>query len=115
MRFDGDFRMTIGSALEAGAGRMAVINPATAAPFAEAPDVSPAELDRAVATARAALPGWAGTPHGTRAALVAALAEAVEQHADSFARLLTREQGKPLAEARREVLGLAPGSAPPPA
>lgn len=99
--------MTIGGALEPGAGAMAVIDPATATPFAQAPDASPADLDRAVAAAQAAFPGWAATPHEDRAGLVAALAEAVERHVDDLAPLLTREQGKPLAEARREVLGLA--------
>lgn len=107
MRFDRDFRMPIGGALEPGAGRLAVIDPAAGMPFAEAPDASPADLDRAIAAARAAFPGWATTPHAQRAALVIALAEAVERHADDFAPLLTREQGKPLQEARREVLGLA--------
>lgn len=107
MHFDRDFRMTIGSALAPGAGTMAVIDPATATPFAEAPEASPADLDRAISAARAAFPGWAATPHAERAALIAALADAVERHADDFAPLLTREQGKPLAEARREVMGLA--------
>ena len=107
MDFDRDFRMAIGSALEPGAGRLAVTDPATGMPFAEAPDASPADLDRAVAAARAAFSGWAATSHAERADGVIALAEAVERHADDFAPLLTREQGKPLAEARREVLGLA--------
>jgi len=107
MRFDADFCMAIGGALDRGAGRMAVINPATAQPFAEAPDASAADLDRAVAAARGAFPGWAATAHAERAAQVTALAASVEDHADGFALLLTREQGKPLAEARREVLGLA--------
>jgi len=107
MRFDGDFRMAIGGAMEPGPARLAVIDPATGAPFAEAPDADAAALDRAVAAARGAFPGWAATPHPDRAALVIALAAAVEDHAEAFARLLTCEQGKPLAEARREVLGLA--------
>ncbi|AUX68210.1 aldehyde dehydrogenase [Porphyrobacter sp. HT-58-2] len=107
MHFDRDFRMAIGSALAPGAGTMAVIDPATATPFAEAPEASPADLDRAISAARAAFPGWAATPYAERAASIAALADAVERHADDFAPLLTREQGKPLAEARREVMGLA--------
>jgi aldehyde dehydrogenase (NAD+) len=107
VQFDRDFRMAIGGALEPGAGRMTVIDPATGMPFAEAPDAAPPDLDRAVAAARAAFPGWAATPHAERAGMIVALAEAVERHADAFAPLLTREQGKPLAEARREVMGLA--------
>jgi aldehyde dehydrogenase (NAD+) len=107
MHFDRDFRMAIGCALAPGAGTMAVIDPATATPFAEAPEASPADLDCAISAARAAFPGWAATTHAERAALIAALADAVERHADDFAPLLTREQGKPLAEARREVMGLA--------
>jgi aldehyde dehydrogenase (NAD+) len=107
MRFDADFRLTIGGALEPGTGRMAVIDPATGAPFAEAPEADLRDLDRAVAAARAAFPGWAALPHGERAARLVALAAAVEGHGDALATLLTREQGKPLAEARREVTGLA--------
>lgn len=107
MQFDRDFRMAIGGALKPGAGRITVIDPATGAPFAEAPDAGPADLDRAVAAARAAFLDWAATPHDERAQMIVALAEAVERHADDFAPLLTSEQGKPLAEARREVLGLA--------
>jgi acyl-CoA reductase-like NAD-dependent aldehyde dehydrogenase len=106
MRFDGHFRMAIGGALESGAGRIAVINPATGGGFAEAPDADRTDLDRAVAAARAAFPGWAATPHSDRAAKVEALADAVELRAADFSLLLTCEQGKPLAEARREVLGL---------
>lgn len=107
MRFDGQFRMAIGGALESGSGRMSVINPATGTAFAEAPYANPADLDRAVASARMAFPGWAATPHLERATKVKALSDAVEQRAADFALLLTREQGKPLAESRREVLGLA--------
>jgi aldehyde dehydrogenase (NAD+) len=107
MRFDADFAMTIGGAADRGAGSMAVINPATGAPFADAPDASPADLDRAVAAARAAFPGWAATPHADRAGAVVALADAITRNAEALAALLTREQGKPIAEARREVAGLA--------
>lgn len=107
MRFDKDFRMAIGGALESGAGRMAVVNPATGAAFAEAPNASRSDLDRAVAAARGAFAEWSALPHGDRAARVADFAAAVDHNADSLAALLTREQGKPIGESRREVAGLA--------
>jgi acyl-CoA reductase-like NAD-dependent aldehyde dehydrogenase len=49
-----------------------------------------------VAAARAAFPAWAALPHDERAALCLAIADAIEEHAEGLARLLTLEQGKPL-------------------
>ncbi|MEW2119385.1 aldehyde dehydrogenase family protein [Streptomyces sp. NPDC005474] len=83
-----------------------VVNPATGEPFAEAADCGPAELDAVVARARAAWPAWRSDPAARSAALSAA-ADAAETVADDLAVLLTREQGKPLAEARSEVSRLA--------
>ncbi|XUU60563.1 aldehyde dehydrogenase family protein [Erythrobacter sp. HA6-11] len=106
MNFEGDFRMTIGGAIRTANKTLSVINPATGRAFAEAPDASRSDLDDAVAAARSAFAGWAQTPHRDRAELVTKLAEQVETEADSLSRLLTAEQGKPVSEAKREVLGL---------
>lgn len=105
MPFDTTYRMLIGGALEAGSAKFDVINPATETVLAEAPDATPADLDRAVAAARAAFPSWAATPIAERKAALSALANAIWANADDFKRLLTLEQGKPHAEAGGEVMG----------
>ncbi|WP_408590702.1 aldehyde dehydrogenase family protein [Novosphingobium sp.] len=105
MVFDGPYRMLIGGELVAGSATFDVLNPATEEVIAQAPDATPADLDTAVAAARAAFPGWAATPIADRKAKLVALANAVWGNADAFARLLTSEQGKPHSEATGEVMG----------
>ena len=55
-----------------------------------------ADLDAAVAAARAAFPGWAATPDATRKELCHAVAAKIEEHSEEIAALITAEQGKPL-------------------
>ena len=50
-----------------------MVNPTTEQPLATVPAGTPADVDRAVAAARAAFPGWAATPVAERAALLTAL------------------------------------------
>lgn len=83
-------------------GRFAVADPATGEAFDEAPDRRPDELDAVVGRAHAAWRGWRADPAARTAALRAA-ADAVEAAGDDLAPLLTREQGKPLAESYAEV------------
>lgn len=87
------------------AARFPVIDPATGAPFIDAPLASMADVDAAVAAARRAFPGWAGTPIEERARAVLAVADAIEAAKDELAALLSREQGKPLASAGGEIMG----------
>ncbi|MFF0728609.1 aldehyde dehydrogenase family protein [Streptomyces sp. NPDC004134] len=84
------------------AGRFAVVDPATGEALDEAPDQQPDELDAVVDRAHRAWHGWRADPAARSAALRAA-AGAVEAAGDDLARLLTREQGKPLAESYAEV------------
>lgn len=74
----------------------AVLNPATGEVVGEAPNAVAADLDRAVAAARAAQPGWAALPDERRAEACGAIAAMLESNAEELARLLTLEQGKPL-------------------
>jgi len=87
-----------------GAGAFDVVNPATGEAFARCPRADAALLDAAVAAAKAAFPAWSRTPAAERAALVGKLADALEQRAEEFARLLTSEQGKPLPQAQFELM-----------
>ncbi|MFD0225729.1 aldehyde dehydrogenase family protein [Streptomyces hirsutus] len=83
-------------------GHFVVIDPATGEGFDAAPDRQPDELDVVVDRARTAWRGWRDDPVARRTALLAA-ADAVEAAGADLAPLLTREQGKPLAESHAEV------------
>jgi acyl-CoA reductase-like NAD-dependent aldehyde dehydrogenase len=80
-----------------------VIDPATGAPFAGAPVCSAAMLDRAMEAARAAFRAWRKDESARRQALTRA-ADVVQNNAQELARVLTQEQGKPFAQAMREVM-----------
>ncbi|MFI2511509.1 aldehyde dehydrogenase family protein [Streptomyces sp. NPDC018972] len=82
--------------------RFAVVDPATGEIFDEAPDQQPDELDGVVDRAHRAWRSWRAAPAARTTALHGA-AEAVEAAGDDLARLLTREQGKPLAESYAEI------------
>lgn len=84
---------------------ISVVNPATEAVIAEAPDCGAAELDAAVAAARAAFPRWRATPLAERQAAVKALGVRIAENKDELMRLLTQEQGKPHDAALGDVLG----------
>src|SRR5262245_4542192 len=98
-----EFRLLINGRLVEGAGVLDVINPATGRALTTAPRADRAQLEEAVAAAKAAFPAWAATPLRQRATLLVKLAEALEAEQDPFARLLTQEQGKPLPQAQWEV------------
>ncbi|WP_329558412.1 aldehyde dehydrogenase family protein [Streptomyces uncialis] len=87
---------------QASGRRFAVLDPATGEPFDEAPDQRPEELDAVVARAQEAWRGWRTDPVARSTALLAA-ADAVEAAGPDIAPLLTREQGKPLAESNAEI------------
>jgi acyl-CoA reductase-like NAD-dependent aldehyde dehydrogenase len=86
---------------------MPVINPATEEAFADCPRASVDQLNQAVAAAKAAFPAWAATPIGERRKAIAQIADVIEQNSAELARLLTQEQGKPIADATVEVMGMA--------
>ncbi len=100
-----DFRLLIDGHLVAGADRLEVINPATGRTLAHAPRADGVQLEAAVAGARAAFPAWARSPIVERRRMLLEIAEALGQRKDEFARVLTEEQGKPLAQAQMEVGG----------
>ncbi|GAA4155387.1 aldehyde dehydrogenase family protein [Leifsonia shinshuensis] len=80
-------------------------DPATGEVIGNAPEATVAELDAAIARARAAQPAWEALGHEARSAALNAAADAVDARAEELARLLSREQGKPLngPNARFEV------------
>jgi acyl-CoA reductase-like NAD-dependent aldehyde dehydrogenase len=100
-----EFKLLIDGDLVDGADRLAVINPATGEPFATCARADAAQLERAIAAAKRAFPTWRDSGQPQRQALLHKLADAMEARFEDFARLLTQEQGKPIAEARFEVGG----------
>jgi len=80
-----------------------VVNPATASAFARAPDASREQLGLAVAAARRAFESWRAVPPASKRKILSAFAAAIRAHTQDLAPLLTREQGKPLAAAVREI------------
>ncbi|MFF3484101.1 aldehyde dehydrogenase family protein [Streptomyces sp. NPDC002701] len=85
---------------------LAVVDPATGEVFQETPNQQPDALDAIVDRSRRAWDGWRADPSARTTALRAA-AGAVEAAADDLAQLLTREQGKPLAESHAEIVRTA--------
>lgn len=82
-----------------------VVDAATREPIGRAPVHTVEQLDAAVARAKAAQPAWDALGHEERRALLNRVADAIDANAEPLARLLSREQGKPLngPNARFEV------------
>lgn len=98
----------IGGAFRQGAGeRLPVRNPATGAVIGHIAAATPSEVDAAVAAARAAFRLWAAEVPKARAAALHRLGDLIAGDALAMARLMTREQGKPINEAKGEILKLA--------
>lgn len=81
----------------------AVHNPATRGLIGHIPNLGRAETEAAVAAAQAALPKWRAEPAAARAKILRRWNELMLQHQSDLARLMTAEQGKPLAEAMGEI------------
>jgi acyl-CoA reductase-like NAD-dependent aldehyde dehydrogenase len=103
--FGGHYTSTINGQEVTSPETAPVYNPATREVIAEVPVTTRAQLDEAVAAARAAFPAWAARPVSERQAIVSAIGDRMEEHAEEFMALLTREQGKPRAGAEWEVFG----------
>ncbi|OYW59477.1 MAG: succinate-semialdehyde dehydrogenase (NADP(+)) [Rhizobiales bacterium 12-68-15] len=90
-----------------GGGLINVANPATGDLIGTVPDAGGGETRRAIAAAAAAFPGWRAKTAAERSGLLHKLADLLIANADELGAILTTEQGKPLAEAKGEVLGSA--------
>lgn len=86
-------------------GGRAITDPATDEIIGYAPEHTESDLDAAVSTALAAQQVWAAMGHDERSRLLIAAADAIDEHAEALALLLSRESGKPLngPNARLEV------------
>ncbi|MHA6288166.1 NAD-dependent succinate-semialdehyde dehydrogenase [Maricaulis sp. CAU 1757] len=81
-----------------------VIDPASGHVIAAVADCGARDTERAIAAAKAAQKIWAANAAHDRAGILRRWADLMKASADPLARLLTRENGKPLAEARGEIL-----------
>ncbi len=80
-----------------------VTNPASGEVLGHVPRCGANETRRAIEAAKRALPGWAATPAKTRGKMLCKFADLMMENADDLGRLMTAEQGKPLAEAKGEI------------
>jgi betaine-aldehyde dehydrogenase len=90
----------------AGAGvRVTLINPATEEPFGDVASATSDDVDRAVQSAhRAFEQTWRDMTPGKRAEILFAIARLIREHRDELAQLDVQSIGKPIADARDEVM-----------
>ncbi len=86
-----------------GDATFAVTNPADGETIAEVAELGAAETRIAIEAAHRAFPGWAARTAKERGAILRRWSDLMLAHADDLARLMTAEQGKPLAESKGEV------------
>ncbi len=89
-----------GEPVRTGGASHTVIDPATGAPVAQMALAAPGDVDRAVASARTALSGWAGATPAERSAVLATLAKLADEAADTLVAEEVSQTGKPVRLAR---------------
>lgn len=92
-----------GEAVRGEAASFAITNPASRSAFAECPGASVDQVDRAVAAAQRAFQTFRHTSDSDRKAMLRRIADRIESDSEDLSRLITLEQGKPLALAEMEV------------
>jgi acyl-CoA reductase-like NAD-dependent aldehyde dehydrogenase len=98
-------KLLIDGKLVEGERSIGVIDPSTGQEFARCGAASMAQLDAAVAAARAAQPAWWRAGHEHRQACLNKIADILEAQSEPLARLIVLEQGKTLGEAQIEMVG----------
>lgn len=82
-----------------------VVNPATGKVITQVARGGAIDAEKAIEAAQAAFPVWAALPVDERAKILRKAADLITEKADELATIMTVEQGKPLAQAKGEVLG----------
>src|ERR1700744_6032293 len=90
------YEMVIGGESVAASGGVGPVDPSSGRPWATIPQAGEAEVNAAVAAARAAAKGWAAASAETRQLMLWRLADAVEAEPERWARLLATENGRPV-------------------
>ena len=101
------YRMRIGGEWRGASdgGTRPVLNPATGEAFAEVPEATTDDARGALEAAQQAQPAWEALPGIERAAYLKRIVELIRENFDQLARVVVREQGKPLHEAEGEING----------
>jgi aminobutyraldehyde dehydrogenase len=98
-------KMLIGASFEAGVEtEETILNPKTGKSILELPEASPAQIDRAVASANAAFASWSRTTPAERSGYLLRIAAAIEAQADEFAALEALNCGKPINAVKNDEL-----------
>jgi len=87
----------------AGSSRFDITDPATGAVLANVANLGPAEAEQAIAAANAAWPAWKAKTAKERSIILRKWYDLLMANQDDLGRIMTAEQGKPLAEAKGEV------------
>ncbi len=85
-------------------GRFEVLDPSTGAAITSISDATRSDATAAIEAASAAWPAWRALTAKRRASILGDLHRLILEHADDLARIVTAEMGKPLREAKGEVL-----------
>ena len=93
-----------------GTGRLEVLDSATETVFATVPEGAPADIDRAVAAARAAFPGWSDGPPAARGEILAKVASLLEERRDEAADAVSHELGMPRSQSAAIQVGSGIGT-----
>jgi aldehyde dehydrogenase (NAD+) len=93
-----------------GTGKLEVVDPASETVFATVPEGVPDDIDRAVAAARAAFPGWWNTPAAARGELLSQVADLMERRRDEVADALSHELGMPRSQSASIQVGSGIGT-----
>ena len=97
--------MLIGTNFEAGTEtEEPILNPRTGEVILNLPEASPAQIDRAVKSARAAFKTWSKTTPSERASMLLTIADEVESNLEDLAKLEALNCGKPINEVRNEEI-----------
>src|SRR5712671_2304340 len=108
---DSPGRLLIGGAWRSGQDEKTfeIVEPATSEVMATAAVASPEDVEAAVTAARTAFEGgaWSDAPASARAKVLYRIAELIRSEVDQLATLEARNAGKPIRDARDEVLGAA--------
>ncbi|MEU0511331.1 aldehyde dehydrogenase family protein [Amycolatopsis sp. NPDC006125] len=91
----------------AGGGVFETVDPATARPIGTVADARQADVDSAVAAARAAFEPWRRLSPAARARILWRVGDLIDEHADELAALETRDQGQPIGIARNVSVAAA--------
>jgi 5-carboxymethyl-2-hydroxymuconic-semialdehyde dehydrogenase len=87
-----------------GSNRFDIHDPATGAKLADVANLGAAEAEQAISAANAALPAWRGKTSKERSVLLRKWYDLLMANVEDLGRIMTAEQGKPLAEAKGEVM-----------